>query len=467
MGRRVPIENDLFAVTVANPDYPDTNPSSLPIGVEIRNLDDEIVWDDSREACPGMNGEAHNHDGSAYGCLDGVLFIEQSDAGFSHWTIENHASFPEGARIGSVWGHEASGHFFGKATLRGENGFEDLGIWMIDPEGDEMTLALAPSESKNSVSSAFSSDGSALYVLTYDGMLNVIDAADGDVIGEAKLTDPIDSMAAPRFIIVGETLFLSDRATQHIVAFDLEHMEVAEEWELDVTPTSLAYVGIVADEDHPDAGHDDHDDEHMEDEDAHEGDEHGHEDGDADGHEVHAHGSLDPHFWFDPERVIVAVEEIAERLSELEPASANYFNANRDDYIAKLEELDVWIEDSVAAVDDDDRILVTTHDAFGYFATRFGFRIAGVIIPGGGTELERSPRELAELVHVVEDAEASVVFAEAQLSDRLANTLAREAGIRFVGGLHVGSLGADGSSATTYIDLMRRNVSIIVEALGD
>ena len=77
-GAAVPIENDLFAVTVANPDYPDTNPSSLPIGVEIRNLDDEIVWDDSREACPGMNGEAHNHDGSAYGCLDGVLFIEQS-----------------------------------------------------------------------------------------------------------------------------------------------------------------------------------------------------------------------------------------------------------------------------------------------------------------------------------------------------------------------------------------------------
>ena len=501
-GAAVPIENDLFAVTVANPDYPDTNPSSLPIGVEIRNLDDEIVWDESREDCPGMHGEAHNHDGSAYGCLDGVLFIEQSGEEFSHWTIENHESFPEGARIGSVWGHEDSGHFFGKATLRGENGFEDLGIWMIDPEGDEMTLALAPSETKNSVSSAFSHDGSALYVLTYDGMLNVIDADDGDVIGEAKLTDPIDPMAAPRFIIVGETLFLSDQATQHVVAFDLDHMEVAEEWEVDGTPTSLAYVGIISSEDHPEEGHDhdaeagDHDDEEAEamedeehhgdededahgdeDEDAHgdEGEGHGDEDEDEDHaedeveihheHDGHDHGALDPHFWFDPDRVIIAVRQIAKELRELDPGSADYYNANRDEYIAKLEELDGWITDSVSAIDDHDRIMVTTHDAFGYFAARFGFEIAGVIIPGGGTELERSPQELAELVHEVEEAGASVVFAEAQLSDRLANTLAREAGIRFVGGLHVGSLSADGSGAESYLDLMRSNVGIIIEAL--
>ncbi len=111
--------------------------------------------------------------------------------------------------------------------------------------------------------------------------------------------------------------------------------------------------------------------------------------------------------------------------------------------------------------------MVTTHDAFGYFAARFGFEIAGVIIPGGGTELERSPQELAELVHEVEEAGASVVFAEAQLSDRLANTLARKAGIRFGGGLHVGSLGADGSGAENYLDLMRSNVGIIVEALAE
>ena len=489
-GAAVPLENDLFAVTVMNPDPED----ALPIGVEVRNLDDEVVWDGSREACPGMHGEAHNHHGSAYGCNGGVLFIEPHGDHFDYWLIENGEGMPEGGRVGTLWGHEDSEHFFGKAVVVGPGGFADAGIWMIAPEEQEMVQVLAPSETKNSVTSAFSSDGDVLYVLTYDGMLNSIDAADGDVIGEAQLTEPIDAAggdAVPRLIIVGETLFLSDSEHGHIVAFDLDHMEVAEEWELDVTPTSLAFVGIVSGDDHPEAGHDDHDDEHMEDEDehahedededAHDEDEHAHdededehehdedehmEEGDGHGHD-HAHGAFDPHFWFDPERVIIAIEEIAEQLSELEPASEDYFNANRDDYIAKLEELDHWIEDAVSAIDDHDRIMVTTHDAFGYFAARFGFTIAGVIIPGGGTELERSPQELAELVHEVEESGATVVFSEVQISDRLANTLAQEAGIRLVGGLHVGTLGGDGSGAENYLDLMRVNVGIIVEALSE
>ena len=217
-------------------------------------------------------------------------------------------------------------------------------------------------------------------------------------------------------------------------------------------------------------------DHHEEDEDSDaEGEDHGdeeehHDEDDVEihhEHDEHDHGDLDPHFWFDPQRVIVAVRQIAKELRELDPDSADYYNANRDEYITKLEELDTWITDRVSAIDDHDRIMVTTHDAFGYFAARFGFTVAGVIIPGGGTELERSPQEFAELVHEVEEAGASVVFSEVQISDRLANTLAQEAGIRLVGGLHVGSLGADGSGAENYLDLMRTNVGIIVGALSE
>ena len=477
-GAAVPLENDLFAVTVMNPDPDD----SLPIGVEVRNLDDEVVWDGSREACPGMHGEGHNHHGSAYGCNDGVLFIEPHGDHFDYWLIENGEGMPEGGRIGTLWGHHDAENLFGKAFVVGPDGFADAGIWMIEPEHDEMVQVLAPSETKESVSSAFGGDGKVFYVLTYDGMLNAIDATDGDIIGEALLTEPIDSGTgfdgAPSLIIVGETLFMSDREHQHIVAFDLDHMEVAEKWELDVTPTSLAFVGIVSGDDHPEHGHDEDEDAHEdedehahEDEDAHAHDEDEHmEEGDAHGHEDehgHMHGAFDPHFWFDPERVIIAIEEIAELLSELEPESTDYFNANRDDYIAKLEELDQWIEDTVAAVDVHDRIMVTSHDAFGYFAARYGFTVAGVIIPGGGTELEPSPQELAELVHEVEESGATVVFSEVQISDRLARTLAQEAGIRLVGGLHAGTLGAAGSGANNYLDMMRTNVGIIVGALSE
>ena len=224
-------------------------------------------------------------------------------------------------------------------------------------------------------------------------------------------------------------------------------------------------------------GEDHHDDEDTdaEEEGDHHGDEADEEDEHHDEDEVehhheddgHGHGALDPHFWFDPQRVIIAVRQIAKELREIDPDSTDFYNANRDDYITKLEELDHWIEDTVAAVDDHDRIMVTTHDAFGYFAARFGFTIAGVIIPGGGTELEPSPQELAELVHEVEESGATVVFSEVQISDRLANTLAQEAGIRLVGGLHVGTLGAVGSGAENYLDLMRSNVGIIVGALSE
>lgn len=479
-GAVIPLENDLFAVTVANPDPED----SLPIGVEVRNLDDEVVWDGSREACPGMHGEAHNHHGSAYGCNDGVLFLEPHGDHFDYWLIENGEGMPEGGRVGALWGHDDSEHFFGWAVSVTASGFEDAGMWMIAPEEQEMVQVLSPSEGKNTVTGAYGSHGKVFYALTYDGVLNAIDAADGDVIGEAQLMEPLDPGAgfdgAPSLIIVGDTLFMSDRAHQHIVAFDLDHMEVAEEWELDVTPTTLAFVGIVSGDDHPEHGHDEDEDAHEdEDEHAHEEDEdeHAHEDedehmeeGDAHGHEDehgHMHGAFDPHFWFDPERVIIAVEEIAEQLSALEPASEDYFSANRDDYIAKLEELDHWIEDTVAAVDDHDRIMVTSHDAFGYFAARYGFTVAGVIIPGGGTELEPSPQELAELVHEVEESGATVVFSEVQISDRLARTLAQEAGIRLVGGLHAGTLGGDGSGAENYLDFMRTNVGIIVGALSE
>ncbi len=181
----------------------------------------------------------------------------------------------------------------------------------------------------------------------------------------------------------------------------------------------------------------------------------------------HGHGALDPHFWFDPQRVIVAVRQIAKELRAIDPGSADYYNANRDSYVVELEELDEWIIERVSEIDEHDRLLVTTHDSLGYFANRYGFTVAGVIIPGGSTELERSPQELAQLVEEVEEQGASVVFAEEQLSDRLANTLAREAGIEFVGGLYVGSLGDDGSGASTYIDMMRNNVDIIVEALEE
>ena len=485
-GAAVPMEGDLFAVSVANPDYPDKTQSSLPIGVEARDLNDNVVYDDSSDSCPGLHGEAHNHDGAGFGCVGGVLFIEGHDGEFEHWFIENLPEMRAESRIGTLYGHAESAVLFGKASYRGDSGFVDDGIWLIDPEGRTMTRSLAATEGKRSVGASFSDDGEVLYALTYDGELNVLDTHDGEVVSEAHLLESVDPEAPPSFIVVGEMLYLADPASGHVIEFSLEEMEVEREWEVHGAPSRLAFLGIVSGEEHPEHGHEeDEEGHHDEDEDeGHEEDEEGHEEDededheeegeghdedeeehgdDEDGHD-HAHGEFDPHFWFDPLRVQSAVNEIATRLAALDPDGSEYYAENSESYIRELSELHSWIEAEVATVPESDRLLVTSHDSFQYFATRYGFEVVGAILPTT-TEVEPTAQDLAELVETIEHEGAKVIFGENIHSNRLAQRIAEETGASVVGSLYTGSLGEPGGEAGSYIDLMRFNVSTIVEAL--
>ena len=453
-GAAVPMEGDLFAVSVANPDYPDKTQSSLPIGVEVRDLNDNVVHDGSSELCPGLHGEAHNHDGVAFGCVGGVLFIEEHGDHFDYWFIENPPEMREDSRIGTLYGHDHSEVLFGRASYRDDSGFVDDGIWLIDPEEGTMTQALPATDEKRSAGASFSHDGETLYALTYDGMLNAIDTHDGDMVAEFAVLDSVDPDAAPSFIIVGETMYLADRASERVIEFSLEHMEVEREWEVHGAPSRIAFLGMLSGEEHPEEGHDEDEDGHEHDEDE---DEHGHHD--------HAHGEFDPHFWFDPQRVQSAVNEIAARLSALDPDGADYYVSNGASYIRELGELHSWIEEQVATVPEDNRLLITSHDSFQYFAARYGFEVVGAIMPSITTEAEPTAQDLAELVETIEHEGATVIFGENIHSDRLAKRIAEETGAEVVGSLYTGSLGEPGGDADNYIDMMRFNVNTIVEAL--
>ncbi len=437
-GAAVPMSGDVFAVTTANPDYPDKNPSSLPIGVEVFDLDGNVLYGDASESCPGMHGEAHNHDGAAFGCVGGVLFIEYHDGDFDHWFIDNPAEMREESRIGSVWGHEASPHFFGSASYRGEDGFVNDGIWMIDVEGRTMVQVIAPEDGKRSAASAFGADGHEFFVLTYDGLLNVIEAETGEVedVSHEPLVDPIEPGASsPSFVVVGEMLYLADPASGHVIEYSLEELETEREWEVDGSPSRIAFLGLpgVEGDDHPEEGHD--------------------------------HGPLDPHFWFDPHRVERAVNEIAARLSVIDPDGSDTYRSNAEAYGEELEELDHWIEEQVALIPEDRRLLVTSHDSFQYFAVAYGFEVVGAVFPGGTTETEPSAQEMAELIHEIEEAGAPAVFTETIVSDTLAARIADEAGASIINGLYTGSLSASGGDAATYLELMRHNTLEIVAAL--
>ena len=180
-------------------------------------------------------------------------------------------------------------------------------------------------------------------------------------------------------------------------------------------------------------------------------------------HEDHGHGLNDPHFWFDPIRVKLVVNELAARLSVIDPDGRDTYTSNAAAYNAQLDELHAWTEEQVAIVPGDHRYLVTSHESFGYFAEVYGFEVVGVIL-STTTEVEPSPADLVELTHEVEEYGVPAIFGETTVSDRLAESIASESGAELVR-LYSGSLGTEGSGAETYLDMVRTNVQRIVDAL--
>ena len=441
-GAALVISDEHIVITTKNLDDLD---DALPVGVEVRDFDDHVVYDASNHSCPGMHGESHNEHGAAFGCVGGVLFLEAHDGEYEHEFIANPPEMREDSRIGSVYGHHHVEHFFGRASYRGDQGFVDDGIWLIDVDHGEMRQVF----SEPSVSTKFSSDGELLYVLGADGVLHALDTHDGDLVATTDLVEPGDA-GRPAMIVVGEWLYVADPNSGHVLAVHLEELEIEEEWELGGAPSSLAFLGVADSDGAPHEGHDEHE------EDDH--DEHGHE-----GH-AHAHGTHDPHFWFDPIRVKIAVNEIAARLSAVDPDNASVYFQNASEYAEELDELHYWILDQVDAVDPERRLLVTSHDAFTYFAEAYGFEIAGLVIPSLATHVEPSAEHIAELVEVIRERDIQALFGETTVSERLAQAVARETGAELFR-LYSGSLGPEGSGADTYLGMVRTNVERIVEAL--
>jgi ABC-type Zn uptake system ZnuABC Zn-binding protein ZnuA len=173
----------------------------------------------------------------------------------------------------------------------------------------------------------------------------------------------------------------------------------------------------------------------------------------------------DPHFWLDPDNVIKYVENIRDGLSEVDPAGAATYTANADAYIAKLRELDRWIADQVAEVPEGDRILVTNHESFGYFADRYGFQIIGTVMPSASTGSSPSAQQLANLIDRIKATGAKAIFLETGTNPQLAEQVAQETGGKVIIGLYSHSITGAGGPAPTYIEMMKFNTTAIVAAL--
>jgi manganese/iron transport system substrate-binding protein len=170
-----------------------------------------------------------------------------------------------------------------------------------------------------------------------------------------------------------------------------------------------------------------------------------------------------PHFWLDPQYARVYVQKIHDQLVAMDPEGSAIYDANTTAYLAQLDELDTWIQQQVATLPADNRKLVTSHEAFPYFAARYGFQLIGVVTPSPGQE--PSAGELAHLVDSVKAAQVKAVFSEAQFSPKVTQTLADEAGVQqVITDLYSDSLG--NPPADSYIGMMRYDVRRMVQALA-
>ena len=192
-----------------------------------------------------------------------------------------------------------------------------------------------------------------------------------------------------------------------------------------------------------------------------------HEEGDVDEEEgAHDH-EYDPHFWLNPLLVVKYVENIRDGLISIDPEGRPVYSANAENYIQQLIELDQYIEEKITQIPADQRLIVTNHESFGYFADRYGFTVVGTILKSVSSGASPSAQQMAELVDQMRSSGASAIFMETGSNPQLAEQLSNETGIKVVYDLYTHSISEEGGNAPNYIELMKYNVEQIISALTD
>ncbi|CUH47370.1 Tromp-1 [Ruegeria atlantica] len=177
----------------------------------------------------------------------------------------------------------------------------------------------------------------------------------------------------------------------------------------------------------------------------------------------------DPHVWMNPAVWRDVVVEVQEALTEARPEAADFFAANAQTHLAEIDQLEAYGEQVLADVPENNRVLVTAHDAFGYFGEEYGYKVLG--IQGISTQSEAGLNRIGELVDTLVDQQLTAVFVESSVSDRSMRALIEGAAAKGhdvgIGGeLYSDAMGEPGTYEGTYIGMLDHNISVIAGALG-
>jgi len=175
----------------------------------------------------------------------------------------------------------------------------------------------------------------------------------------------------------------------------------------------------------------------------------------------------DPHWWHDPRNAESAVTAIEHHLATADPSHRRQFKRNAVAYIAKLRALDAGIARCMNAVLVGSRKLVTDHDAFGYFADRYGIEVVGAVIPSQTTQAQPSAKDLSALAKLIERERVKAIFPESSLSPKVAEAIASQTGASADYTLYGDTLGPEGSSGATYLTMEAANANAMVRGFTD
>ena len=179
-------------------------------------------------------------------------------------------------------------------------------------------------------------------------------------------------------------------------------------------------------------------------------------------------GHFDPHVWFDVSLWHQTIDAVEAALTQATPAGAEEFAARAQAYRTELQGLHEWVGSRVAEVEESRRVLITAHDAFGYFGDAYGIDVLG--LQGISTVAEYGVNDVRHLVDVIVERKVKAIFVESSVPERSINAVregcvARGHDVVIGGTLYSDAMGEAGSGADTYVGMVRTNVNTIVGAL--
>lgn len=177
----------------------------------------------------------------------------------------------------------------------------------------------------------------------------------------------------------------------------------------------------------------------------------------------------DPHVWMDVRGWMKAVDVVVDALAAFDPPGADTYRQNGERYREQLRKLDAYARTAIASIPENQRILVTAHDAFNYMSRAYGIEVVG--IQGLSTESEAGLKDINRIVDMLVDRQIPAVFVESSVSDKNVRALVEGAAsrghrVRIGGELFSDAMGPPGTYEGTYIGMIDHNVTVIVKALG-